>query len=211
MATSRKMFFRSAAWMYRISLMRGEASGVLGPAPRLVLAMALYQSGWVAEAKKTLAEAVLAYDWERTKVRDQDGWICHVLRREAEAVIPPGLPAVLDGERGPRGNGESLARCGVRQCRTLNVRRVRRRVPQRPPSVARALRRKYRSANGGTALGAVNQTAILYRVGRRATSSLPACNLVGSRLFLHLSIASQATLRRSTLNRLERKRTGLLW
>ena len=46
-----------------ISLMRGEASGVLGPAPRLVLAMALHQSGRVAEARKTLAEAVLSYDW----------------------------------------------------------------------------------------------------------------------------------------------------
>ena len=46
-----------------ISLMRGEASGVLGPAPRLVLAMALHQSGRAAEARKTLAEAVLAHDW----------------------------------------------------------------------------------------------------------------------------------------------------
>jgi eukaryotic-like serine/threonine-protein kinase len=89
--------------------MRGEASGVLGPAPRLVLAMALHQSGRVAEARKTLAEAVLAYDWERSKAGDQDGWICHVLRREAETVIPPGLPAVLDGEREPRGNDERLA------------------------------------------------------------------------------------------------------
>jgi eukaryotic-like serine/threonine-protein kinase len=92
-----------------ISLMRAEASGVLGPAPRLVLAMALHQSGRVAEARKTLAEAVLSYDWERTKARDQDGWICHVLRREAETVMPPRLPAVLDGEREPRGNDERLA------------------------------------------------------------------------------------------------------
>ena len=39
---------------------RGE---LLGPAPRLVLAMALHRSGQAAEARQTLAAAVLAYDW----------------------------------------------------------------------------------------------------------------------------------------------------
>ena len=77
-----------------ISLMRGDASGVLGPAPRLVLAMALQQSGRAAEARKTLAEAILAHDWRTIKVRDQDGWIYHVLRREAEALILPDLAGI---------------------------------------------------------------------------------------------------------------------
>ena len=72
--------------------MRGDAAGVLGPAPRLVLAMALHQSGQVEEARKTLADAVRSYDWSAAKVRDQNDWISHVLRREAERLIMPALP-----------------------------------------------------------------------------------------------------------------------
>jgi eukaryotic-like serine/threonine-protein kinase len=79
-----------------ISLMRGEASGVPGPSPRLVLAMALHQKGLVAEARKTLSEAIMAHDWRPTKMRGQDDWICHVLRREAEAMISPD-PSALPG------------------------------------------------------------------------------------------------------------------
>jgi hypothetical protein len=60
--------------------------------------MALHQDGQVAEAKKTLAEAVLAYDWRAGSARDQDGWICHVLRREAETMILPELPASRSGQ-----------------------------------------------------------------------------------------------------------------
>ena len=77
--------------------------------------MALYQSGRVAEARKTLAEAVLGYDWRATMVRDQDGWIRHVLRREAETMILPDLPAFLDGKRDRRDNDERLALLGVCQ------------------------------------------------------------------------------------------------
>ena len=51
-----------------ISLMRGEASGVLGPAPRAVLAMALHENGRTEEARKTLAEAILAHDWRAVNV-----------------------------------------------------------------------------------------------------------------------------------------------
>ena len=89
-----------------ISLMRGEASGVLGPSPRLVLAMALHQNGRAAEARKTLSEAIMAYDWEATKVRDQDDWICHALRREAEGMIPLDSPASMDGKRESGDNDE---------------------------------------------------------------------------------------------------------
>ena len=98
-----------------ISLMRGEASGVLRPAPRLVLAMALHQDGRAAEARKALAEAVLSYDWSASKVRDQDGWLCHALRREAEAMIVPDLPAFLGGTYQPRDNDERLALLGACQ------------------------------------------------------------------------------------------------
>jgi tetratricopeptide (TPR) repeat protein len=98
-----------------ISLMQGEASQVLGPAPRLVLAMALHRSGKVEAARKTLAAAILSHDWTAAKVEDQDGWIFHVLRREAESLILPDLPAFLEGKHQPRDNDERLALLGVCQ------------------------------------------------------------------------------------------------
>jgi hypothetical protein len=44
--------------------------------------------GWRRRGK-VLAEFVLASDRRTIKVRDQDGWICHVLRRGAETMILP--------------------------------------------------------------------------------------------------------------------------
>jgi serine/threonine-protein kinase len=46
-----------------------------------------------------------------------DVWVAHVLRREAEAVILPDLPAFLEGKRQPRDNGERLALAGACQYR----------------------------------------------------------------------------------------------
>ncbi len=108
-----------------IEVLRGDASGVLGPAPRLVLAMALHRSGRAAEARRTLAAAVLSHDWRENKVRDQDGWIFHVLRREAEGLILPDLPAFLEGKYQPRDNDERLALLGVCQFTNRNRDRVR--------------------------------------------------------------------------------------
>jgi serine/threonine-protein kinase len=71
-----------------ISIMKGEASGVLGPAPRLILAMALQRQGQHAEAAETLAAAIASADWgESQAIDDSTVWIYHVLRREAEAQI----------------------------------------------------------------------------------------------------------------------------
>jgi serine/threonine-protein kinase len=70
-------------------VMRGEVAGVLGPAPRLVLAMALFKSGQTGEARKTLESAIQSYDWRLTEVKDQDGWIYHILRREADSLLLP--------------------------------------------------------------------------------------------------------------------------
>src|SRR5262249_2168338 len=46
-----------------IAILEGEASHVLGPAPRIVLAMARYRSGEREEARRTLVSAVIDYDW----------------------------------------------------------------------------------------------------------------------------------------------------
>jgi serine/threonine-protein kinase len=104
-----------------ISLMRGEASQVLGPAPRLVLAMALNRSGQVAEARQALAAAVLAHDWRAGRVNDPSGWFFHVLRREAESLMLPNLQAILDGTCQPQDNDERLALLGVCQFTNRSV------------------------------------------------------------------------------------------
>ncbi len=95
-----------------VATLKGEASRVLGPCPRLVLAMTQHRRGDEAAARKTLAAAVLAFDWRTT---DQSAWIAHALRREAEALILPDLPALLAGARQPRDNDERLALLGACQ------------------------------------------------------------------------------------------------
>jgi serine/threonine-protein kinase len=102
-----------------ITLMTGDASRVLQPAPRLVLAMAQHRQGHKEEARKTLATAVLAFDWSAAGADSRDVWICHVLRREAEALILPKLPAFLQGTYRPQDNTERVALLGACQFRGL--------------------------------------------------------------------------------------------
>src|SRR5262249_45750660 len=87
--------------------------------PRLVLAMAQFQSGKALEARKTLAAAVRAYDWNESAPASRTDppvvWVSHVLRRAAEAMILPNLPAFLRGEYQPQDNDERLALLGVCQ------------------------------------------------------------------------------------------------
>ncbi len=101
-----------------ISAMRGEAAPVLSPGPALVIAMALHQKGQAEEARKTLASAVLSYDWSAGQVRDIHGCILHSLRRQAENMILPNLPAFLDGKYQPQDNDERLGLLGV--CQFMN-------------------------------------------------------------------------------------------
>ncbi len=79
--------YRQGQLAQAITTLRGEASRE--PAAQLVLAMALHRSGQKEQARETLATAVRAYDWRADQARDQDAWICHALRREAERLIQP--------------------------------------------------------------------------------------------------------------------------
>jgi serine/threonine-protein kinase len=111
--------YRLGRWASASAIMQFEASGVLGPAPRLIQAMAQHQQGQKKEALKTLARAVVAFDWSAARADNRDTWICHILRREAEARILPNLPAFLGGSYQPRDNDERLALLGVCQFRGL--------------------------------------------------------------------------------------------
>ena len=104
--------YRQAQYDMAIATMNGDASRALGPTPRLVIAMAQYRTGRVADAPRTLATAISTHDWRGDQIRDQDGWIWHIVRREAERLILPDLPALRDGTRQPRDNDERLAMLG---------------------------------------------------------------------------------------------------
>jgi eukaryotic-like serine/threonine-protein kinase len=105
--------YRRGEFDRAITLLRGEAFP--RPAHHLVLAMALHRTGKEADARTTLAKVVLSYDWRESQARNQDDWLHHVLRREAEGLILPHLPAFLAGTYQPQENDERLALLGVCQ------------------------------------------------------------------------------------------------
>jgi serine/threonine-protein kinase len=102
-----------------ISVMDGEASKVMGPAPGLIRAMAQHRRGQERQARSTLARAIVAFDWSTTQADHRDVWLIHTLRREAEALILPDLPAIRRGEYQPLDNDERLALVGVCQSQGL--------------------------------------------------------------------------------------------
>jgi serine/threonine-protein kinase len=97
------------------ALLEGEAAQVMGPAPLLLLAMVQHDQGQTSQARRTLARAMVAFDWSAAQADSRDVWICHILRRQAEGKILPNLPAFLRGAYQPRDNDERLALLGVCQ------------------------------------------------------------------------------------------------
>jgi serine/threonine-protein kinase len=106
-----------------IAVMSGEAAKAeyVAPSQRLITAIALQRKEKKDEALKTLAAAILSYDWSAAKADSRDPWIAHVLRREAEASILPNLPAFLNGAYQPQDNDERLALLGVCQFKELRA------------------------------------------------------------------------------------------
>jgi serine/threonine-protein kinase len=81
--------------------------------------MAQHRHGQKEEARKSLATAIVAFDWGPLQADSRDVWIAHALRREAEAMILPNLPALLKGEHQPQDNDERLALLGACQSQGL--------------------------------------------------------------------------------------------
>jgi eukaryotic-like serine/threonine-protein kinase len=108
--------YRQGQFDAALSTMRGHASAAnLGSAPALIESMALYKLGRAGEAKMRLVSAIESYDWRPERAVDQDTWICHVLRREAENMIFPNLSGFLTGKHQPRDNEERIALRGLCQ------------------------------------------------------------------------------------------------
>ena len=108
LAEYRRKNFRNS-----ISILEGEASRVLGPAPRIVRAMALYRRGDWEEARQALASAIIGLDWRAASAVKHEHWMYHVLRREAEAMMFPNLPAFLAGTYQPADQCDRLAFVGA--------------------------------------------------------------------------------------------------
>jgi serine/threonine-protein kinase len=145
-----------------IEAMQVDASSVLGPAPAIVLAMALHQKGQADKARRTLASAILSYDWRANQVHDIHGCILHALRREAEGLILPNLPAFLEGKCEPRDNDERLALLGACQFadRTRAMARLYADAFAVDPSLAEDLRAAHRyNAARAAALAGCGQGA----------------------------------------------------
>src|SRR5262249_1396367 len=113
--------YRQGRFDRAISIMRADAGTVMGPAPRLVIAMAQYRKGQEEEARKTFAAEIMRFDWGMAHAISRDQWIWHVLRREAEAMIFPNTPAFLEGRYQPQDNVERLALLGVCRFKNLNL------------------------------------------------------------------------------------------
>lgn len=70
-----------------IQILEGEAAKVLGPAPRLVLALAEHSLGHTEKARKTFDSARIDFDWEKFAPEARETWMNSILRREAEAAL----------------------------------------------------------------------------------------------------------------------------
>ena len=71
-----------------LRIVQGDGATVMGPAPKLIEAMALQQLGRADEARQALAAGIGAFDWGPERSDGRNAWIYHILRREAEALIP---------------------------------------------------------------------------------------------------------------------------
>ena len=91
-----------------LPLLKEAAAKIIDrPSPRLVLAMALFETGSKVEARKMLAETLRAHTWQ--SAADERVWVGHVLRREAEALILPDVPPLRPSSGVPREDDERLA------------------------------------------------------------------------------------------------------
>jgi serine/threonine-protein kinase len=111
--------YRQGRFTSAIGILQGPAASVMGPAPNLVLAMARYRSGEREAARQTLAAAVIDLDWRASRADALEIWIYHVLRREAEAMLLPNLPAFLEGTYQPADQCERLAFVGAAEFKGL--------------------------------------------------------------------------------------------
>ncbi len=70
-----------------LALLDWDTLRILGPAPRLLLAMVQHGLGKADAAGDTFNAAAASYVWDPKKATDREAWMYHLLRREAETVL----------------------------------------------------------------------------------------------------------------------------
>jgi serine/threonine-protein kinase len=84
----------------------GDGSRIMGPCPKLIMAMAFKGQGRNAEAEHMLAEASVKFDWRVGSADSADLWVYHILLREAQSRIVPDLGSLVNGSRQPIDNDQ---------------------------------------------------------------------------------------------------------
>ena len=79
--------YRAGRLESALTLLDADTQKVLGPAPRLLLAMVQHRLGKADAARASFRAAVAAYVWDEKQATDREAWMYHVLRREAETVL----------------------------------------------------------------------------------------------------------------------------
>jgi tetratricopeptide (TPR) repeat protein/tRNA A-37 threonylcarbamoyl transferase component Bud32 len=113
--------YRLGDWRNALTILHGPAGRVLGPAPALVTAMSEFRLGQLGPANKDLTRAVASYNWSLSSANSREGWIYHILRHEAEAMILSNLPKLASGSYSPTSNDERIAFSGYCQSNGLNL------------------------------------------------------------------------------------------
>jgi serine/threonine-protein kinase len=65
----------------------GGTQQILGPAPRLLLAMVEHRLGKWEAARDSFRAAIASFDWDAKSATNREAWMYHLLRREAETVL----------------------------------------------------------------------------------------------------------------------------
>jgi serine/threonine-protein kinase len=173
--------YRQGRLASAISVMDGEASKVMGPAPGLIRAMAQHRQGQTQQARRTLARAVVAFDWGTTQADFRDVWLLHTLRREAEALILPDQAAIRRGEYQPLDNEERLALVGV--CESQGLYRAAARIYAdafaADPNLPEGLTKGFRSwvAQADQPVGRIEELATECRYPAARCAALAGCGL----------------------------------
>jgi serine/threonine-protein kinase len=69
------------------TLLDGDTQRILGPAPRLLLAMVQHRLGKADAARDSFRAATASYVWDEKDATNREAWMFHLLRREAETVL----------------------------------------------------------------------------------------------------------------------------
>jgi serine/threonine-protein kinase len=79
--------YRAGRLESALTLLDADTQRILGPAPRLLLAMVQHRSGKAVAARDSFRAAVASYVWDAKSATDREAWMFHLLRREAETVL----------------------------------------------------------------------------------------------------------------------------